>query len=246
MKQVLLMAHGWAYNHRFFNAFLKNLPMATADNTLLACLESGYFPEQAKAGLMIYRHGEWTWQAAETLHSLVLAHAELPWAGIGHSQGFSTLLGSSIRWHSMTSLHGFTRFTASGDNTEGTPARVLARMVQKAEQNLPLVLQDFHERCGHVPQWSSLDDHSLLADLRRLQSTDCTASLQQAIAQGTRLQAFASPGDRIVPLALAKASFESLLETQGSMLQQVDADHAGFAGRPGLYTGALELLFQPL
>mgnify|MGYP000601417801 CR=1 FL=1 len=90
ITQVLLMAHGWGYNHRFFNALLNILPANTRETTLFVCLEAGYFPEQARPGLMIHTPGistqdQWVHYATETLHSLVLAYADVPWLGLGHS-----------------------------------------------------------------------------------------------------------------------------------------------------------------
>ncbi|HEX4857141.1 MAG TPA: hypothetical protein VFV28_10030 [Limnobacter sp.] len=221
------------------------MPGDILDNSMIACLEAGYFPDQASAGLMTFHKGEWTHHATEALHSLVLAHAGLPWLGLGHSQGFQKLIELSVRWHRLFSLHGFTRFTSGPDFQEGTPPRVMSRMVQKAEQNLPLVLQDFHERCGHVPHWARLDEQSLLHDLRSLQALNCTSALQHTMAHGTELHAWSSMRDRIVSLEMADACFGKALSAQGRELHKVDAEHAGFADRPALYTGSLLHLLHP-
>lgn len=246
MKQVLLLAHGWGYNHHFFDAFLKILPAAVADQTLIACLEEGYFPEQARPGLMILQQGEWTWQASERLSNLVLAHAELPWLGLGHSLGFAKLLNLSIRWHSLFSLHGFTRFTASAPHPEGTPARIMTRMLQKAQHNLAAVLQEFHARCGHTPHWTRLNAPALLDDLALLQSLDTSLPLAEALSRGAGFQAWCSESDPIVPFDLTKACFEKHLSALGHALHLVDGEHAAIADCPSLYTPLMAHLLPPI
>lgn len=239
ITQVLLMAHGWGYNHHFFDVFARQLPEDIRDSTLLVCLEAGYFPEQATAGLMMRTANEWIHYPAETLHSLVLAYAEVPWMGLGHSLGFSKLLDFSVRWHSLFSLHGFTHFTKSGKHQEGTSPRVLARMIQKAEQNMPEVLRDFHARCGHPAQWATLNEHTLLIDLLSMQQLDCASGLNTALTHGTDLYAWAGTQDQIVSTPLAHACFGDILETQKHPLVALPAEHARFAGTPALYTDTL-------
>jgi hypothetical protein len=244
ITQVLLMAHGWGYNHRFFNALLNTLPESTRNTTLFVCLEAGYFPEQAKQGLMIradqnipgtniqgaYTANQWEHHSAETLHSLVLAYAEVPWLGLGHSLGFSKLLDFSVRWHSLFSLHGFTHFTNN---------RVLARMIRKAEQNMAEVLADFHKRCGHNAQWTTLNEQTLLADLRSMQELNTQKPLQQALSHGAELHAWASNTDEIVPLALAQQCFGNTLKQQNRMLHILACEHASIATAPARYTDTL-------
>lgn len=239
ITQVLLMAHGWGYNHRFFNAFLNTLPTPVRETTLFVCLEAGYFPEQSKAGLMIQTEGLWLHHPAEALHSLVLAHAEVPWLGLGHSLGFSKLLDFSVRWHSLFSLHGFTRFVSNANQTDGTPPRVLARMVHKAEQNMAEVLADFHLRCGHSAPWATLNEHTLLADLRSMQTMNAGEALQNALAHGADFHGWASEEDQIVPLPLAQACFNTALGKQSRTLHLLPSNHAGFASAPARYTDTL-------
>lgn len=235
ITQVLFMAHGWGYNHRFFNALLNALPASTGNTTLFVCLEAGYFPEQARQGLMIYTQGinnqsPWVHYPAEVLHSLVLAHAEVPWLGLGHSLGFSKLLDFSVRWHSLFSLHGFTHFTNN---------RVLARMIHKAEQNMAGVLADFHKRCGHDAQWATLNEQTLLADLRSMQTLNAAQALKQALSHGAELHAWASNRDEIVPLALAQQCFDPTLKQQNRGLYTLASEHAGIATAPARYTDIL-------
>lgn len=239
IAQVLLMAHGWGYNHRFFNAFLDEVPTQTRASTLIVCLEAGYFPEQAMAGLMVHTHGQWIHHPAETLHSLVLAHAEVPWLGLGHSMGFSKLLDFSVRWHSLFCVHGFTRFVRAANETAGTAPRVMNTMLRKAQQNLPEVLMDFHARCGHNASWATLNAQSLLADLASLQTLNLQNALQGALAQGTELHAWGSEQDAIAPATLQLACFGEALSKQDRGLYMVPAGHAEFAHTPTRYTDTL-------
>jgi hypothetical protein len=163
----------------------------------------------------------------------------VPWLGLGHSLGFSKLLDFSVRWHSLFSLHGFTHFIKGGQHTEGTHPRLLARMIQKAEQNMPEVLRDFHARCGHNAQWATLNEHTLLADLRHMQQLDCGTTLNSALAHGADLYAWAGDRDQIVSVALAQACFGHAVLAQGYPLVALAAEHAGFAATPALYTDTL-------
>jgi hypothetical protein len=233
IQRVLLLAHGWGYNHRFFDPLVKTLPASTLETTLLACLEAGYFDDQAHSGLMIYTEGEWIHHPLETLHSLVLAHAEVPWLGLGHSLGFSKLLDFSVRWCNLISVHGFTRFVANALHPEGTAPRVLDRMCRKAEQQMPEVLAEFHQRCGHATTFARLNEQNLLADLRSMQTLDSATALDTARANGTGLMAWAGLEDKIVSLPLAQACFHN------TKLITLTAEHAELARTPALYTGAL-------
>lgn len=239
IQRVLLLAHGWGYNHRFFDPLVKALPNTMRETTLLACLEAGYFDDQAPSGLMVYTEGEWIHHPLETLHSLVLAHANLPWLGLGHSLGFSKLLDFSVRWRGLISAHGFTRFVSNDAQPEGTAPRVLARMCRQAEQNLPEVLNEFHERCGYKAAFATLNEQTLLADLRGMQTLDYTAGLLAALSNDAELLALAGLQDEIVPLHLAQACFNEPLNNQGNQLITLAAEHAELARTPALYTGAL-------
>ena len=239
IKQVVLMSHGWGYNHHFFDPFLNSVPVDTHDSTLFVCLDAGYFPDQSKAGLVVQTSGEWVHHPLESLHSLVLAHAEVPWLGMGHSLGFSKLLDFSVRWHSLISLHGFTRFTKNDIHPAGTAPRVLSRMIEKAGHNIAEVLGEFHARCGHQPRWTVLDEHALLNDLQSMVNLDCAATLSQALSHGADFNAWAGTDDQIVPLALAQTCFADVLSSQGRALFTPAAQHADFASAPARYTDTL-------
>lgn len=239
IQRVLLLAHGWGYNHRVFDPLVKALPNAMRETTLLACLEAGYFDDQAPSGLMVYTEGEWIHHPLETLHSLVLAHANLPWLGLGHSLGFSKLLDFSVRWRGLISAHGFTRFVSNDAQPEGTAPRVLDRMCRKAEQNLPEVLNEFHERCGFNAAFAALNEQALLVDLHGMQTLDCATALRAALSNGAELFAWAGLQDKIVPLPLTQACFNEPLNNQGNQLITLAAEHAELARTPALYTGAL-------
>lgn len=238
-QRVLLLAHGWGYNHRFFDPLVKTLPASTLETTVLACLEAGYFDDQAPSGLMIYTESEWIHHPLETLHGMVLAHANLPWLGLGHSLGFSKLLEFSVRWRNLISVHGFTRFAANALQPEGTAPRVLDRMCRKAEQQLSEVLSEFHERCGFKTPFATLNEQALLADLRSMQTLNSAEALKAALSNGAELLAWAGLIDKIVPLPLAQACFIEPLNNQGHQLVTLAAEHAELARTPALYTGAL-------
>jgi hypothetical protein len=240
ITQVLFIAHGWGYNHRFFDGLLDALPENARNATLFICLEAGYFPEQGQQGLMISTpgintHDQWVYYPTEVLHSLVLAYAEVPWLGLGHSLGFSKLLEFSVRWHSLFSLHGFTHF---GNN------RLLARMIRKAENNMAEVLADFHNRCGYNAQWVTLNEQNLLTDLRSMQKLNSEQALQRALSHGSELHAWASNTDKIVPLSLTQQCFDHSLKLQNRTLHILACEHASIATTPARYTDTLLLLLS--
>ncbi|HEX4843934.1 MAG TPA: hypothetical protein VFV57_09690 [Limnobacter sp.] len=230
IQQVLVLAHGWGYNHRFFNPLLQTLQSkGTLENSLVVALECGYFPDQAKAGLMLYTPDAWQHHPAETLHNLVLAHADARWLGLGHSLGVVRLLDTSVRWNCLLSINGFTRLAALQTGEAGVAPRVLARMLNKARNNLPLVLADFHQSCGHTPAWTTLSDAALLTDLAWMQSVNIEHRLGRVVA-------IYSPSDAIVPKALAESCFA---QAEHCTLLAVDAPHGELGKNATRYTDAL-------
>lgn len=234
--QILVLAHGWGYDHRFFSPWLTHVntttPQALA-NRLVVCLEAGYFPEQSAQGLW-YQDGEhWVWQPTEALHSLVLAHPKARWVGVGHSMGYARLLELSIQWHSLISLHGFSHLARLEPAGPGVAPRVLQAMRNKACTQLPQVLEDFHKQCGLPLNHNTLDHARLLNDLDLLNTLDLRHRHQQLLEQGSQIHAWASRQDRIVPPSLSEACFEQP--------HWVDAPHAGLALTPAGYTEELLL-----
>ncbi len=240
IERVVVMAHGWAYNHQFFDPLLAQLPHNEHANTLFVCLEAGYFPGQANAGLMVHQHNNWLWHPFETLHSLVLAHAGVPWVGLGHSLGLSKLLEFAVRWHTLISVHGFTHLMKINDHTEGVAPRVLQRMVHKARTNLPEVLSDFYRQCGHATHWHTLNEQTLLSDLQTMTDLNAAPALAASLAHGSRLVAITSPIDNIVPEALSHACFP---DPENRIA--VQAQHAELGYNPSRYTSILYPLICP-
>ncbi|HEX4878263.1 MAG TPA: hypothetical protein VFV39_00330 [Limnobacter sp.] len=240
-EQVLVLAHGWGYNHQFFNPLLQALQnRGGLANTQVLALECGYFPDQAKPGLMIHTPEGWQHHPMETLHNLVLAHASVPWIGMGHSLGMARLLSTALRWSCLLSIHGFTRLAALTTGQAGVAPRVLARMVSKARSNLPQVLEEFHRACGHQPNWTTLNEAALLADLVWLQTLDLQGSLPDRLgthsAHPTTLLAIYSPRDAIVPATLSQTCF---LDAPKCTHLTVDASHGEMGVNPSRYTEAL-------
>ena len=238
--QVVVMSHGWGYNHTFFSPLIAQLPRHDGKNTLFVCLEAGYFPEQAHAGLMIHQDDHWQWHPLETLHSLVLAHAGVPWVGLGHSLGFSKLLEFAVRWHTLVSVHGFTHFVKTNPHTEGVAPKVLQRMVTKAGTNMPEVLNDFHQQCGHVANWHTLNEPTLLSDLQSMAELNTGPALEACLNHGSRLAAIVSSADKIVPQGLSHACFPNPEHRFA-----VRAQHSELGHNPSRYTSVLYPLICP-
>lgn len=243
IERVVVLAHGWGYNHRFFNPLVSALQAHTPrvfEHSLVVALESGYFPDQAKPGIMIHSPQGWEHHSADTLHSLVLAHADAPWLGIGHSLGVVRLLNTSVRWCTMVSLHGFAQLAAMQPGQPGVAPRVLARMLSKAKTNLPQVLGDFHRACSHTPEWTTLNAPALLADLQWMQEANLEAELGNVLntpaKTSSQVLALYSPHDAIVPAALAQNCF---VQGPRCTLLAVDAAHGELGHSAARYTDLL-------
>ena len=240
VQQVVVMSHGWGYNHTFFSPLISQCPQHERESTLFVCLEAGYFPEQAQAGLMVHQDNDWQWHPLETLHSLVLAHAGVPWVGLGHSLGFSKLLEFAVRWHTMISVHGFTHFVKTNPHTEGVAPKVLQRMVHKARTNMPEVLNDFHQQSGHALNWRTLNEPALLSDLQGMVELNTGPALEACLALGSGLVAITSPLDKIVPDGLSHACFPDAENRRA-----VEAQHSELGYNPSRYTSILYPLTCP-
>jgi pimeloyl-[acyl-carrier protein] methyl ester esterase len=238
-ERVLVMAHGWGYNHQFFNLLLKTLPIKFRKTTLIVCLEAGYFPDQAKLGLMVQIQDKWVRYPVEFLHRLLSNHTQVPWIGFGHSLGFSRLLDYSIQWHSLFSLHGFTYFIKSSIHPTGSPPRLLEHMIKKAKHNMAEVLNDFHKRCGFSLKWELLNEKTLLADLESMKELNCTLTLHEKILSGTRIHVWAGKNDQIVSPELVKACFGHALIKQGNSLYTLETGHSDLACQTAPYTNTL-------
>lgn len=165
------------------------------------------------------------------------------WIGIGHSLGFANLLELPVRWNALCSLHGFTRFTATAENTEGTARRILERMIRQFNKDPERVIQEFLARCGmECREHRDLGNPEKLAeDLARMLDLNCAELLNNCLSGGSHLLCIQSENDAIVPQNLSIACFDSAVtnftgQTDYEILQ---AQHAGPNTSPELYTKRL-------
>lgn len=122
---------------------------------------------------------------------------------IGHSLGLLWLLKTRpFRWRTLIAVNGFTRFTKAADFSNGVPARLIDRMIAKADADHPAVAADFLTRCGLAePETEDLHKDALIEGLQWLAEWDCRAGLT------TPVLALAGRLDPIAPPAMTEDCF---------------------------------------
>lgn len=114
---------------------------------------------------------------------------------VGHSFGcLWALMEPALAGVPLVSVNGFARFSAADDFPQGTPARVLDRMLNRLEAAPGEVLRAFHARLGTEVPSGEPDVPRLRADLLRMRDED---------ARGLRrpVLAFGAEDDPLVPMA---------------------------------------------
>lgn len=182
---TLLFVHGWGFDASIWDplrsalAELGGWPHAAAD--------AGYFRQPADP----------VTPAMAAVHDRVLA--------IGHSYGVMRLLGDlPAQCAGFVAINGFTRFAAASDFPEGTPVRLLDRMLARLSTHTAAVVNDFRARCGAAATQAPAQLAPLLADLRALRDGDRRQVLEQPFPP---LLVLAGSVDPIVPAAMTRAAF---------------------------------------
>lgn len=235
---VLVLAHGWGYDPSFFNPMLNALHQAAPDwlaQCLVVGLDQGYFSKNGEGSLRVWQGSNWVPHPAETLHGLVMGHADARWVGIGHSLGFAHLLSYAVKWHKLVSVAGFTHFCSQGD-LPGSAPRVVQRMLSQLQTHPAQVLTAFQQKAGFEMQNQPAlptplkANHPLMEDLASMVTLNCAAQLQDLLKHGTQVLAFDHPNDNIL-----KHSLDGLLQK----LSIANATHCELATNPSRYTQAL-------
>jgi pimeloyl-[acyl-carrier protein] methyl ester esterase len=130
-----------------------------------------------------------------------------PVIAIGHSLGFASLLRQPPPdLAGMVAINGFACFTARPDLPEGTPRRVVERMIARFDQTPAAVLDEFRRRCGATEPYPGEPDlprlRMGLADLRDRDERPALRALPVPIL------ALAGEADPIVPATLTRATFD--------------------------------------
>ncbi len=114
---------------------------------------------------------------------------------VGHSFGcLWALREPALAGVPMVFVNGFARFSACADYPQGTPARVLDRMLDRLEAAPGDVLRAFHARLGtEVPPGDPCVPR-LREDLLRLRDEDARGAGQPVLALGAQ-------DDPLVPMA---------------------------------------------
>lgn len=102
---------------------------------------------------------------------------------VGHSFGCLWALGEpGLAGVPLVAVNGFPRFSAAPDYAQGTPVRVLDRMLKRLEEAPLEVLRDFHARLGTAPPPGVPDAARLRADLLRMRDEDARGRAQPVLA----------------------------------------------------------------
>ncbi|HEY1059372.1 MAG TPA: hypothetical protein VGE55_11645 [Limnobacter sp.] len=242
-KPQVVLAHGWAYTPQFFKPWLTLL--ATEQPELFASmdwcvLDSGYntkpTPSVQIGDIRIPCLPSNTLQQA-------LQHSSIC-VGIGHSMGFAKLLDHCLpeekSWAHLVSLNGFTYFASTHPDQPGTPLRVLQRMLRRAQQDLPTVVEDFQTRSGglELQDWNT---QALLQDLEQLIALNCSMRLHSAQAMGTHIHCVYNTDDAIVPHNLTAGCFSTATETSA-----LPGPHSDLMVAPHRYTSTESAVVEVL
>lgn len=158
MALGFLFHHGWGLDQTFFHALGAQLTKHFSD-CIYVGLDRGYFCNPVKSSVVDLEKGDRTW------------------IGIGHSLGFHFV--SQLPIQKLISINGFTRFCSFANNKEGTPRRILDRMIDQFAKDPVLVLKEFYKRADlpYKESWfSHLNKELLLQDLVLLRDLDGTQS----------------------------------------------------------------------
>ncbi|BDU71699.1 alpha/beta hydrolase family protein [Mesoterricola silvestris] len=165
MKRILLV-HGWGFGPSLWEPLREALP-----GPRWFTLDLGYFGP---------------------------ARLELPPAldlVVGHSFGcLWALREPALDGVPLVAVNGFARFSAAADYPEGTPVRVLDRMLDRLQADPGGVLRAFHARLGTEPPPGEPDVARLRADLLRMRDEDARGLRQPVLALG-------AADDPLVPMA---------------------------------------------
>lgn len=238
MKRALVIAHGWAGSGEVFKPLiehLKNTSLQGQKPLQIFSLEQHYFG-QNQACLIDF-------VAGHELPPSLLEDPNTEWIGLGHSLGFAKLLSMNVQWSALISLHGFTRFAIQKAGQNGTPMRIMERMIKQFKINPHLVLDDFWRRSGHRPEKQTREiSERLLQDLQWMQTLDMSECLNERLMVGCSLLSIESPLDPIVNQKLSDECFaEESRCPESTPLKRVslETSHEGLTQWPERYTAEI-------
>ncbi|VCU72457.1 Pimeloyl-[acyl-carrier protein] methyl ester esterase [Pigmentiphaga humi] len=177
-RPPLLLCHGWG-----FDASVWEPLRAQLGDWPVHAMDAGYFGAACQPGLPD------------------------AYVAVGHSLGAMRCMAErDPRCRGWVLINGFTRFSAAEDWPQGTPLRVLDRMIARLRADPAAVVAEFRRRCGAetaVPH-AQLDSDALAGGLLRLRDGD----VRQAWAARTvAALVLAGEADALVGPALSHASF---------------------------------------
>lgn len=178
MSRILLI-HGWCLDATLWEPVITSLPGHQCHT-----LDLGYFgPPQ--------------------LH--IPLHIDL---AVGHSFGcLWAMQNPQLEGIPLVSVNGFHRFSAAPDFPQGTPVRVLERMLRRLREAPEEVLQAFLTRCGGPPLPASFDARRLEEDLWRLLHDDARSLRERQPAR-----ALSADDDPLLPVTLSEQMFPGVLQ----------------------------------
>ncbi len=146
---MIVLVHGWGYDHRIWDkvaAALGDLPVMR--------LDLGFFGSPR------------------------VSLPREPYLGVGHSLGFLRLLrDASAACTGLVAVNGFPRFTEAPDFQPAIAPRLLTRMRQQFSRQPDAVLADFWQRCGAAGPSGTPQMERLQAGLTWLEDWDGRSQL---------------------------------------------------------------------
>lgn len=182
---MIVFVHGWGFSPAVWAPVVACLPKAMTAR----CLNLGFYDQPSDQ---------------------LPASSQITLA-VGHSYGVSWLLERLAPSVPLLAVNGFARFCSGSGQQNGTPVRLLDRMITRLQEDPEGVLQDFRARCGaRQPEDSMANYDALRVGLELLQRTDQRLALASRLGhRHTAFAALAGDLDKIVPPCLSGETFPS-------------------------------------
>lgn len=180
---MIVFVHGWGFSPAVWEPVLACLP----ERLTARCINLGFYDQPSEA----------------------LPPSSQITVAIGHSFGVSWLLERLAPSVPLLSVNGFARFCSGSGQQNGTPPRLLERMISRLQEDPEGVLQDFRVRCGtRQPEQGIANYDALRVGLELLHRTDQRLALASRLGHPhTAFAALAGALDEITPPCLSGETF---------------------------------------
>lgn len=176
---VIVLVHGWSFRASVWEAVRAELPASLT----VQAVDLGFYDHAA---------------------AMTLPPASEIALIVGHSYGTLWALQQTPPSVPLLAVNGFARFCSGDGQQNGTPGRLVDRMINRLAADPLGVVQNFRQRCGiSSPETGTANPEALRQGLEALRHDDARAVLTQRHS----LRALAGALDEIAPPALSQETF---------------------------------------